>query len=1211
MRAPTLATFIVVTLVMAGISEFLAQRSQREGALALSDCSECLSGLATFGYLYAPTIVSVLYGLVWTWIDLDIRRIQPWLELSRPEGATADSSLLLDYPSSFLAFVPFSAGKRRHWPVFFSGIASMMIFWGTTPLLGAIFGVKPVAVVTTAPKAMSATLPSLEDQTYKIDTSMLYGTYGVAWLNQSYPAFTTSDYAVVPFAPAIAGSRNRTEESWTATTQMLSTDLDCWPASITTTLNDRSFVFDNERGCNTTVAFFQTSPFPDVNNVSVVLYIGYHGDAHLDYQLKQPKCSTNTSHQFLAVYAEQTRNSLGNVEYKNITGSFCETRYHKQQVSVTVSADTNKPLDGSLSYLGLKEQLGEDEFNSTAFEFLLNTGKPFTTYGNFEFPTPVRDFAACTTLEPFGALSKKDVAWPVTNMVNTALGLSDRPVKQWRDSKILEDSFRIAHKAAFAVAVSNLLSPVQVSNGEDVSVKRTMYGVVVNRTIAYVFEGLLLAVAFLIAAVWYTSARAESNLSGDPATIGFTLRALQRSRSLLGRFAMEDCTGAPELKKSLLNERFNLELDNAQSILDINSSFRPSTPESELKDESSSDRRRDIKYAATQPRDLHPATGLIVISIILTALAVLAYLKKQEQVLNGLSRPTENFTILQILENYIPTVFSTLLEPFLVVLTRIICILQPFNELRKGRRGPENTLEARYTSLPPQLVLWRALKSQHFLLVSLCAITLLANVVTVSLGGIFNEAPVAVEHPLRFAVAQRSALTRDTIMDPVYTEHVTSGHTYDHFYATWSNLSTNTTLPPWTTHKHVFLPIVLPQETQKEGLFRTQLRGFGVDSKCTPLASSKSASESYANLTYVRGGREKPTYLFRRDNGSWTECFPQMSMTGPDPAGRSAREFASGLQPDPLGPWSLPPSDKSGFCEDKIALGWLRINSNDSSEIIQSTFMTCEATLKTAIFNVTFDHMGRILNSTQAGEFDDIELFMTRNQSQTLVREANGIVTNVGRIGPSLYPLGWHNTSITTDWFNYLLKFYLNSTDLVDPQKEVPDVEALIPAVQDLYQRLFAVLLGQNLPMFESVDTANGDAVVAGVRLGTETRIFLDDNAFIISVVILSLNVVVLTAVYWRRKKSYLPRFPSTIGSLIGYVAASRAVRQYGEDYDVKTSTYRTMSSFKSFSQPTYSFGRYIGVDGNLHLGIEMDPFVVTIDETMREERKRWYKRGK
>lgn len=113
MRAPTLATFIVVTLAMAGISEFLAQRSEREGGLALSDCSECLSGLSTFGYLYAPTIVSVLYGLVWTWIDLDIRRIQPWLELSRPEGATADSSLFLNYPFSFLAFVPFSAGKRR------------------------------------------------------------------------------------------------------------------------------------------------------------------------------------------------------------------------------------------------------------------------------------------------------------------------------------------------------------------------------------------------------------------------------------------------------------------------------------------------------------------------------------------------------------------------------------------------------------------------------------------------------------------------------------------------------------------------------------------------------------------------------------------------------------------------------------------------------------------------------------------------------------------------------------------------------------------------------------------------------------------------------------------------------------------------------------------------------------------------------------------
>lgn len=112
MQAPVLISVIIVTLLLAGTIEFLAQRSQRQGGLALSERSDSLSGTVTFGYLYAPTVISVLYSLLWSWIDLDIRRIQPWLELSRPEGATADSSLLLDYPNTFLAFIPFSAWKK-------------------------------------------------------------------------------------------------------------------------------------------------------------------------------------------------------------------------------------------------------------------------------------------------------------------------------------------------------------------------------------------------------------------------------------------------------------------------------------------------------------------------------------------------------------------------------------------------------------------------------------------------------------------------------------------------------------------------------------------------------------------------------------------------------------------------------------------------------------------------------------------------------------------------------------------------------------------------------------------------------------------------------------------------------------------------------------------------------------------------------------------
>ena len=114
MRAPALTFLLVTTIALAVVVEFLAQKSSKQGGLALSTSEHDIPQSALFGHLYGTTIVAVTYSLLWTWIDLDIRRLQPWLELSRPDGCTAEDSLLLDYPFQFLAFIPFSAAKRRY-----------------------------------------------------------------------------------------------------------------------------------------------------------------------------------------------------------------------------------------------------------------------------------------------------------------------------------------------------------------------------------------------------------------------------------------------------------------------------------------------------------------------------------------------------------------------------------------------------------------------------------------------------------------------------------------------------------------------------------------------------------------------------------------------------------------------------------------------------------------------------------------------------------------------------------------------------------------------------------------------------------------------------------------------------------------------------------------------------------------------------------------
>lgn len=111
---PILSALVILTLLIAATVEILAQRSASHGGLALSPSLDAIPRYAMWSYLYGPNVVAVLYSLVWSWVDLDVKRMQPWFELSKEGGATAEGSLFLDYPYDFVAVAPWRAAKKRY-----------------------------------------------------------------------------------------------------------------------------------------------------------------------------------------------------------------------------------------------------------------------------------------------------------------------------------------------------------------------------------------------------------------------------------------------------------------------------------------------------------------------------------------------------------------------------------------------------------------------------------------------------------------------------------------------------------------------------------------------------------------------------------------------------------------------------------------------------------------------------------------------------------------------------------------------------------------------------------------------------------------------------------------------------------------------------------------------------------------------------------------
>lgn len=482
-------------------------------------------------------------------------------------------------------------------------------------------GMKAVKFTNSIAVTSHPTLPSPSNQATMLDTTVMHAAYGMAWLEQAPPAFTTSDYAVMPFSSQDTSTHYRPGENLTATTDVLTTEVNCWQPMITKLLPASTYTFDNGHGCAVNVSFFQGHPYN--NDTSIILYIGYYGNAILDYCLESPRCSKNSSNQFLTIFASKHMDEkLGSYE-TNMTALFCETSYYKQPASVTVSAESGRPLNKSIVPAGVKEPLSQDEFNSTAFTYLVGVGMPPDT------PTATRDFPAATTFEPWGSLSKENIAGPTMPMVNLALGLSGELASDFQHADVMERAFTLAHKTVFSAAISHLASESRETEPTTGTSSYNLYGVVVSRTISAVLECLLVLLAFLMAGVLYTCMKAQSNLVSDPATIGFAFRSVRASRAVLNRLAMEDCSDNATLQKSLAGEQFFLEQGSTGNTLEIESKADGTV--------NMAGQRKKIQYDPVRPKELHPLTGCFLIALLLAGAGVLIYFKKMEQKLQGKS----------------------------------------------------------------------------------------------------------------------------------------------------------------------------------------------------------------------------------------------------------------------------------------------------------------------------------------------------------------------------------------------------------------------------------------------------------------------------------------------------------------------------------------------------------------------------------------------
>ncbi|KAJ0323355.1 hypothetical protein Brms1b_001753 [Colletotrichum noveboracense] len=445
----------------------------------------------------------------------------------------------------------------------------------------------------------------------------------------------------------------------------------------------------------------------------------------------------------------------------------------------------------------------------------------------------------------------------------------------------------------------------------------------------------------------------------------------------------------------------------------------------------------------------------------------------------------------------------------------------------------------------------------HGIIVSRLFSAIVESFLAVGLGGLFNEEPIAIEHPHEFQQSIMPRLNNESVYNfsnPIAPYEIP-------FLITMNNVTQNTPLTRWVSHEYFFQPFkVIPNDTAPANTYSARTTGFGVNPSCSDMGTFKTRGNTpEVNYTITRNGE-----AVQGCPSSFTTKVLDLNTTiYKDLTGQASAEYVSIMNKD---------ITDLTICQVPVMFGWSRSAqaANKTGEM-ETWAVVCDPVFTTAMFDVTVDSDGYVISSSQVSESSPtLDYPLSTNHTDMMITIINSLFTaNKNK---------WHNDTFARDWINYLLKIQPGHADLLDP-KSTPDIPSLIPDLEALYRQIYVLALGntqQNL-----WETYPEPLTITGIRHVTETRIFMNTTALAISLAVLGINIAVAIALYGLAIKHFLPRMPTTIGSILAYLAPSRAVREYDGP--------------GSLQSATFSFGRYVAEDGRAHVGIELDPFVVPV----------------
>ncbi|KAL2829326.1 hypothetical protein BJY01DRAFT_227996 [Aspergillus pseudoustus] len=1162
LRPTYLSLIACIMLFLLVVLEGLRQYSDRNGGLVFLQDTDDVSNSQSFAYNYIPVVIALVLSTLWSFIDFDVLRLEPYFQMSRPEGCPA-TVLFINYNFGQSFITPIASATRQHWLVLSVSLVTLLIRIFHPALQSSMLELREVTL--------------LADESMKTWSELVNPSAQARWFaaqedseSNSFDAYFTDSvnlqqtrsgsYAVGPVQ--IPQDDLRETTVWSLNQTIYWTELECHNLGSATNLS----VSINQTDSWWLTWDVQGVPFSWLGEECTLDFsydnVLFEDSDFLQIRYWEPTWEDNqwtaADKSFIAsgcdaidlfgvllsinatAFGSNSISALGDDITSSATLFACNIEYYQGEAEVSMHA--NSSITHTHLHNNTKKALTQEEFNIDAFQSFLSHRALYTS-----------DMLFITTNETTGERTLTEL--PV---ISQYVGDMD-PVLVLESSKTMNlDEFTAkvirGVKQTFILTMGRLFNP-DVSPSILPALRSTRQVSIATVSVVVRCAEAILGIGTLLTLIMLRHYHTRPNiLQSDPGSIG------AMCSMLTDVFGINNILAHPrldfhqfstrQLRRLLRNCRlkwFHSPLGSRLEIVTADGSPL-------ILDERARTRADPRPHFLIIP--IFVLEFLLLIAVIVLMSLVVSSLAKDGG-FQHLNQTSSSF--LQVVLSFLPSVVASAVAALCVSIHRNLSVLEPWVHLQRGMATPSTSLTMNYSCQNPWTVLPKATRNRHVLLVLVSVACVINTVLTVVAGGLFTQQLTDSESPTDTLYANYShSVFRQNDFAADFTE-------YDLIQ---TSITSGVPLLPWTSTNTSFAPIA-NKDPDPDSTYRATTLGIGADLDCRALSISD-------NLKFLDDG---PYWTYSPTHSPDQDCW--VKMTPPrDPKDRYSLSINF---------FSPMATEETDVCQTSTVLVVGRWNYTAASEITtnNTVALQCEPTLQMSNYSILFDQRGQIQ------DYDEIE--DTEITSGTMYTNATISLGQFNKvfaaIPQSFYGADTNNSSYIAsyDWAGFLVSV-LYKRD-VSPITHL-DADRLMDLSQTVYQWVYATYFSlwreiYLLPLRNP--TVAQDATV----IWSAWRMEPSHSSLFLAMTIIALDTVIVLVVFGMRRGSFKgPRIPRSIGSVIPWIANSRMIDDFRGTYGWTNAQRQT---HLEKLDKRYSFRMFLREDNQWRFAVDEEPRMASV----------------